>query len=197
MMVYMEKQPIWTVFWAKIPQTGYSVCLGRRATGGPGGGGAPRQWAAREADYGGKASISVRSSLQWAEGTTSATIKRTTLSYTYLGYIKYPTYPVQCSKTAVFSGLEWNFWFEKIYFFEKNLWNDSSDTCDNLHICCETYWICRFTTIFCSVLVTLRWSFDVPFFALELLHAEKLSATIFLCKLWGSLHMNYKLALVF
>ena len=115
----MEKQPIWTIFWAKIPQTGYSVCLGRRATGGPGGGGAPRQWAAREADYGGKASISVRSSLQWAEGTTSATIKRTTLSYTYLGYIKYPTYPVQCSKTAVFSGLEWNFWFEKIYFFEK------------------------------------------------------------------------------
>ena len=140
--------------------------------------------AAREADCGGKASISVRSSLQWAEGTTSATIKRTTLSYTtYLGYIKYPTYPVQCSKlTAVFSGLEWNFLdhFEKILFFWKNLWNDSSDTCDNLHICCKRYWICRFYWYLQCFLVTLRWSFDLPFFALELLHAKKkLSGTQF------------------
>ena len=106
--------------------------------------------------------------------------------YTYLGYIKYPTYPVQCSKTAVFSGLEWNIWFEKSNFiFLKK-------TCEMTAVTLVT--ICTyvvkhiefadFTTIFCSVLVTLRWSFDVRFFALELLHAEKLSATIFLCGDW-------------
>ena len=135
------------------------------------------------------------SSVSWRDDKCNHQENNIILYLPRLYQVPYLPCAVQQDSGIFRSGMEFLIW-ENLFFW-KNLWNDSSDTCDNLHICCETYWICRFTTIFCSVLVTLRWSFDVRFFALELLHAKKLSATIFLCKLWGSLHMNYKLALVF
>ena len=96
---------------------------------------------------------------------------RTSLSFTYRGYIKYPTYPVQCSKTAVFSGLEWNFWFEKIYFFEK--------TCEMTAVTLVT--ICTYVAKHIEFADLLRYlqcfsdftmEFWRAFFALELLHAK-------------------------
>ena len=134
------------------------------------------------------------SSVSWRDDKCNHQENNIILYLPRLYQVPYLPCAVQQDSGIFRSGME--FLILKNIFFWKNLWNDSSDTCDNLHICCKTYWICRFTDI-CSVLVTLLWSYDVPFFALELLHAKKLSATIFLCKLWGSLHMNYKLALVF
>ena len=87
----------------------------------------------------------------------------------------------------------------EFYFFEKNLWNDSSDTCDNLHICCETYWICRFyyDILQCFSDFTTMEFWRASFFCTRIIACEKTKCYNFLCKLWGSLHMNYKLALVF
>ena len=111
------------------------------------------------------------SSVSWRDDKCNHQENNIILYLPRLYQVPYLPCAVQQDSGIFRSGMEFLIW-ENLFFW-KNLWNDSSDTCDNLHICCETYWICRFTTIFCSVLVTLRWSFDVPFFCTRIIACRK------------------------
>ena len=137
-----------SVFWTKIPQTGYSVCLGRRAAGGPGDGGTAA--AAAVGSAGGRLwrqslhLSALLSSVSWRDDKCNHQENNIIL---YLPRLYQVPLPTLCSAARQRYFQVWNGISDlriEFYFFEKNLWNDSSDTCDNLHICCETYWICRF-----------------------------------------------------
>ena len=196
-MLYMEKQPIWTVFCAKIPQPAIvsasagvppaALVAAAQAAGSTGG----RLW--RQSLH----LSALLSSVSWRDDKCNHQENNIILYLPRLYQVPYLPCAVQQDSGIFRSGMEFLIWESKFIFLKK--------TCEMTAVTLVT--ICTYVakhiefadllTIFCSVLVTLRWSFDVRFFALELLHAKKLSATIFLCKLWGSLHMNYKLALVF
>ena len=120
------------------------------------------------------------SSVSWRDDKCNHQENNIILYLPRLYQVPYLPCAVQQDSGIFRSGMEYLIWEIKFYFFEKNLWNDSSDTCDNLHICCETYWICRFyyDILQCFSDFTMEF-WRASFFALELLHAEKLSATFF------------------
>ena len=115
-----------SVFWTKIPQTGYSVCLGRRAAGGPGDGGTAA--AAAVGSAGGRLwrqslhLSALLSSVSWRDDKCNH--QENNIILYYLPRLYQVPLPTLCSAARQRYFQVWNgiFWFEnRILFFWKKL----------------------------------------------------------------------------
>ena len=170
-MLYMEKQPIWTVFCAKIPQPAIvsasagvppaALVAAAQAAGSTGG----RLW--RQSLH----LSALLSSVSWRDDKCNHQENNIILYLPRLYQVPYLPCAVQQDSGIFRSGMEFLIW-ENLFFW-KNLWNDSSDTCDNLHICCQTYWICRFTDDILQCFSDFTMEFWRAFFCTRIIACQK------------------------
>ena len=118
-------------------------------------GGRRQRWQGAVRERGGKASIS--RSLQWAEGTTSATIKRKTPSSPIPTLYQVYSIPYPLKETAFgFEAGQWKWQSLDYHLREKKLWNWLMTlvlTIGHMHMCWQTYWMfCRW----CFIIVYLE-----------------------------------------